>query len=169
MKKNRFISVWQAQTDHFVNPGQARQKMLEASRETPKRMHSCFKAATERPSTQLGGTGLSCSEETRPGATRAQNRLNWQQMRERIPAPLASTPMYTELFQHTPPQHIQHILENIHFLTKGGKIGKKAVASAHTAQAGSKPFGATNYSNKATMLSFPLTLSSPSIPKAGIS
>lgn len=110
-----------------------------------------------------------CSEETRPGATRAQNRLNWQQMRERIPAPLASTPMYTELFQHTPPQHIQHILENIHFLTKGGKIGKKPVASAHTAQAGSKPFGATNYSNKATMLSFPLTLSSPSIPKAGIS
>lgn len=53
-------------------------------------------------------------------------RTNWTGSKwERIPAPLTSTPIYTELFQHTPPQHIQHVLENIHLLTKGGKIEKK--------------------------------------------
>lgn len=100
MKKNRFISVWQAQTDHFVNPGQARQKMLEASRETPKRMYSCFKAATERPSTKLGGTGLSALR--RPDLGPPGPRTDWTGSRwERGSQHLSPPPPCTQSYSST--------------------------------------------------------------------
>lgn len=94
-KKTWFISVWQAYTDHFVNLGQFEKKILEASRETPKRMQSCFKAGTERPSTQPGGTGLSCFSLAmrRPGLGPSETRTSWTGSKwEMSPAPLPPAP-----------------------------------------------------------------------------
>lgn len=72
--KHRQTTLWT-----WAKPGK---KCWRLQERLPREQYRCFKAATERPSTQPGGTGHSCSEETRPGATRAQNQLNWQQMRE---------------------------------------------------------------------------------------